>query len=32
MGDQLSLDVSSLESGPENVVMVESVRKCGSGQ
>lgn len=32
MGDQLSLDVSSLKDSPENVVMVESVNKCGSGQ
>jgi deoxyribodipyrimidine photolyase-related protein len=32
MGDQLSLGISSLHNDAKNVVMVESVRKCGSGK
>ncbi len=32
MGDQLSFDISSLRDGPENVVMIESARKCRSGK
>jgi deoxyribodipyrimidine photolyase-related protein len=32
MGDQLSLGISSLYNGARNIVMVESLRKCGSGK
>ncbi|MGA9139331.1 MAG: cryptochrome/photolyase family protein [Methanocella sp.] len=32
MGDQLNFDISSLRDGPENVVMIESIKKCQSGK